>query len=44
MKKKKQRRKYLNENHRLYLIMEQSDRNRVVNRNEIMKVLTENKN
>lgn len=44
MKKKKKRRKHFNENNDIYLLMEQSDRNKVVSRNEIMKVLTDNKN
>lgn len=41
---KNKKREYSKENHKLYLLMEQSDRNEVVSRNEIMKVLTDNKN
>lgn len=44
MKNKKKSRKHFNEDHELYLRMKQSDRNEVVSRNEIMKVLTDNKN
>ena len=40
---KKKRRKHFNEDHELYLLMKQSDRNEVVSRKEIMKVLTDNK-
>ncbi len=41
---KKKRRKHFKEDQELYQLMEQSDRNEVVSRNEIMKVLTDNKN